>query len=309
MNFIKIKYAVNTATRKVSDAIDSFNTKTKIIQEGAVENIDDVIGTVLDKVAENYKLDSIKLVPTGFGIGEELGTFFYGVPRFIAGEIPTDSSGKQLRFMAQINCSDLGSLQEYPHKGLLQFWVQGDEYRMFLDIKDPKAYQVIYIDNPTTNNINNVELDEALYSIRDAADFPFIADNNHNFTDNLLFKLESEVMTPNRSDIHVLLNLINMEYSKLTGETMSEEELSSVNNIIFADPRFKSPFGDRVGGYPSFTQNGPESRNYKDEILLLQLDSNKFVSWGDTGIANFFINLKDLRNRNFNNIEFYWDCY
>lgn len=309
MNFIKIKYAVNTATKNVSDAIKAFNKKTRIIQEGAVENTDDVISTVLDKVAENYKLNSIKLIPTGFGTGEELGTFFYGMPRFIAGEIPTDSSGKQLRFMAQINCSELKSLQEYPHKGLLQFWVQGDEHRMFLDIKDPKAYQVIYIENPSMNNINNVELDDSLYSTRDAADFPFIADKNYNLTDNLLFKLEPEVMTPNRSDIHVLLNLINTEYTNLTGKTMSKEEISTMNDAVFNDPRFKSPFGDRVGGYPSFTQDGPESRNYKDRILLLQLDSNKFVSWGDTGIANFFINLKDLENRNFNDIDFYWDCY
>lgn len=309
MNFIKIKYAVNTATRNVSDAINTFNKKTKIIQEGVVENTDGVISTILDKVAENYKLNSIKLIPTGFGTGEELGTFFYGVPRFIAGEIPTDSSGKQLRFMAQINCSELVSLQEYPHKGLLQFWVQGDEYRMFLDIKDPKAYQVIYIDNPTTNNIDNVELDDSLYSTRDAADFPFIADKNYNLTDNLLFKLEPEVMTPNRSDIHVLWNLINTEYTNLTGETMSKEVISTVKDAVFGDPRFKSPFGDRVGGYPSFTQDGPEGRNYKDKILLLQLDSNKFVSWGDTGIANFFINPKDLENCNFNDIDFYWDCY
>lgn len=309
MNFIKIKYAINTATKNVSDAINAFNKKTKIIQEGAVENTDDVISTVLDKVAENYKLNSVKLIPIGFGTGDELGTFFYGVPRFIAGEIPTDSSGKQLRFMAQINCSELESLQEYPHKGLLQFWVQGDEYRIFLDIKDPKAYQVIYIDNPTTNNIDNVELDDSLYSTKDAGDFPFIADKNYNLTDNLLFKLEPEVMIPNRSDIHVLLNIINTEYTNLTGETPSKEEISAVMDTVFNDPRFKSPFGDRIGGYPSFTQDGPGEGNYKDRMLLLQLDSNKFVSWGDSGIANFFINSKDLENCNFNDISFYWDCY
>ena len=30
--------------------------------------------------------------------------------------------------------------------------------------------------------------------------------------------------------------------------------------------------------------------------------------WGDSGVANFFIDKEDLENNNFNNILYNWDC-
>lgn len=337
MNFNKIKFSINTARRNVESAIKNVIDKYTLIQEsGNIENfsnketveqfgeyiknnasdsnekriIDDgTIKQVINHIIEKYTVPSIKLTPVGFGVANPLSTFFYGYPRYIDGDIPTDSSGKQLRFMAQVNCKDLDGLPDFPTKGLLQFWVQGDEYRMFMDIKDPKAYQVVYIENTDNNNIDNVELDESLYTT-DSADFPYIWKNDKTPDMNYMMTSSKELIRPNTSDIEVLLNLFINEYNRISGISIDNKSIpKSVINTLKDDDRLKPSWGNRIGGYPSFTQNPPSGRTDSWETLLLQLDSDKTVNWGDSGIAGFYISHKDLINRDFRNINFYWDCY
>lgn len=79
-----------------------------------------------------------------------------------------------------------------------------------------------------------------------------------------------------------------------------------------------SGFGHKLHGYPGFTQSDPrenlEDVNYFD-TLLFQMDSefggddNIEIMWGDSGICNFFINHNDLKNLNFSNVLYNWDCY
>lgn len=51
--------------------------------------------------------------------------------------------------------------------------------------------------------------------------------------------------------------------------------------------------GHQVGGYPIFTQSDPHDDRdplwNKATDLLLQIDSTDDVSFGDSGVANFFI--------------------
>ena len=68
--------------------------------------------------------------------------------------------------------------------------------------------------------------------------------------------------------------------------------------------------GNKLLGYPFFTQYDPRDTKTKYNTLLFQLDSdNKNIMWGDFGVGNFFINNKDLENLNFSNVYFTWDCY
>lgn len=311
MNYLyRIQNSIDTAKRDVLKSMKDYNKKNMIIQEGEVPD-DETAMKIISIIQEKYKLPSVKLTPSGWGVGEELGTFFYGYPRYVDGDIPTDSSGKQLRFMAQVNCGILNSLQDFPHNGLLQFWVQGDEYHNFLDIKDPKAYQVIYIENPSNNNISNVEIDERVYTLMNAGDFPYIWKKDYNFSDNLLLIPSNEILTPNRTDMELYSKLVAIEFANMFGSKDIDPQLSrKITDIIF-DDKAKNAWGNRVGGYPSFTQSGPAFRREPDDdsVLLLQLDSDKELNWGDSGIASFFISQKDLLHKNFNNIEFYWDCY
>jgi len=45
----------------------------------------------------------------------------------------------------------------------------------------------------------------------------------------------------------------------------------------------------------------------KNKLILFQVPSGEMM-WGDDGCAHFFISLEDLKNRNFDNVIFSWEC-
>lgn len=54
-----------------------------------------------------------------------------------------------------------------------------------------------------------------------------------------------------------------------------------------------------------------DPRKYRhDNILLLQINSdfNQDIMWGDVGLGNFFIRKEDLKQLNFSNVLYNWDC-
>ncbi|MCC8437857.1 DUF1963 domain-containing protein [Brevibacillus sp. M2.1A] len=68
--------------------------------------------------------------------------------------------------------------------------------------------------------------------------------------------------------------------------------------------------GSRIGGYPYFTQ---EYVNQDGWELLLQLDMegdnyDYYVSWGDSGVGNFFVRREDLLRLDFSKASYTWDC-
>ena len=74
--------------------------------------------------------------------------------------------------------------------------------------------------------------------------------------------------------------------------------------------------GNKIGGYPYFTQSDPREYDGLDvyDTLLLQIDSmddyeNGYIMWGDGGVCNFFINREKLKNLDFSDVLYNWDCY
>jgi uncharacterized protein YwqG len=66
--------------------------------------------------------------------------------------------------------------------------------------------------------------------------------------------------------------------------------------------------GHKLGGYPHFTQDDPrESR--PDLELLLQLDTDDELMWGDAGVGGIFITDADLAACDFSRVMYNWDCY
>ena len=72
----------------------------------------------------------------------------------------------------------------------------------------------------------------------------------------------------------------------------------------------------QIGGYGHFTQEDP--RMYEDfedyTELLFQLDSefgtdDYYILWGDCGVGNFFATKEQLRNLDFAESLYSWDCY
>lgn len=79
-----------------------------------------------------------------------------------------------------------------------------------------------------------------------------------------------------------------------------------VNDIIWDICR--ESYGTSIGGYPSYTQ----APRYENMNLLLQIDSEGDIMWGDCGVAHFFCTEEALKKLDFSHKDdayFQWDCY
>lgn len=232
-------------------------------------------------------------------------------------EVPRDAEGNQLRLLAQIDCTKLKDLKDFPHAGILQFWIsQSELYGLDFDsdiddFENCKGYRVIYyeeIDDTVTkeevsSKIEKILLDEDGYDC-----FPI--DDEY----SLQFSLEKEGMTwfDYRYE-----NIFIERYNKLFSQNIkSLFDLDDDIYDILANENEKDN-QHKMNGYPFFTQGDPrEIKNECYDTLLLQIDSEfdnnndycEKIMWGDSGVCNFFINKDDLKKRNFQKILYNWDC-
>ncbi len=68
----------------------------------------------------------------------------------------------------------------------------------------------------------------------------------------------------------------------------------------------------QILGYGYFRQEDPgnDEKNFKYDILLLQIDSeDKFIMQDEFWVGNFFISKKSLINKDFSKVLYYWDCF
>jgi len=81
---------------------------------------------------------------------------------------------------------------------------------------------------------------------------------------------------------------------------------------------YSDDYHSQCEGFPYFTQEDPrkyEEKYQKYDTLLFQLDSEHDktkgkwkVCIGDAGVINFFINREKLKNKDFSEILYNWDC-
>ncbi|OPZ76546.1 MAG: hypothetical protein BWY78_01336 [Alphaproteobacteria bacterium ADurb.Bin438] len=222
-------------------------------------------------------------------------------------EIPKDKNGKDMHFLAQIECEKLKELNDFPNTGLLQFFVCADD-TYGLNFKDymNSNFKILYhkeIDK-------KVSLDDILNKIKPLdKDFYQIIDGEY----KIEFSFENEPMS--YSDFR--FNKIFVETYNSLFPNNPITKLFDVDDEILEDfMNERHGCGHKISGYPSFVQGDPryENKNYeKFDTLLFQIDSelkNKkwLAIWGDAGVGNFFINKENLKNCDFNEILYYWDC-
>lgn len=233
-------------------------------------------------------------------------------------EPPVDRNGKKMRLLAQINCRDLAELQEYPHFGILQFYLTTD--RSWQD------YKVIYYEK-IDESLKEEEIIQRIGSNvqRENETFPVISECG------MEFKLGQEAMS--RADSR-LMALFCRYYADISDVYISRpEEAGEEAGRVFEEYRTKTPgIGHKVGGYEastqpadylSFNKNEKTDVRSKDSTLLLfQLDSdygafnqetqkyeNIRVMWGNAGVGKFYIKDEDLKKRDFSKVSYRWDCY
>ncbi|MCG7337037.1 DUF1963 domain-containing protein [Sporosarcina sp. ACRSM] len=213
---------------------------------------------------------------------------------------PVTESGEPLRLLAQINFSEMEeSIPHYPTEGILQFFVADDDvYGLnFEDGTHQDTFRVVYHES--------IESDPAKWM----TDFPTFGDEHY-------FPIEKEsALSFQRSD--EIVSGADYRFNALTNvdqwlENATDEDYETHDEIMEAYHEIASGQGSKLGGYPFFTQEDP--RAYGDyptfDTLLLQIDTDDELSimWGDMGVANFFIALDDLKNRDFSNVLYNWDC-
>ena len=196
-------------------------------------------------------------------------------------DFPTDSNGNQLRLLAQIECEKI-QLDGFMKTGLLQFWILNDNV-LGMDVwgtTNQDGFRVIYypeIDKTVTKNEIERKFVKNEYDDNEEDWFPVFRECGMSFE-----KSENRYID---------------YYSELSEEEWEENT------------------GHKVGGYPIFTQNDPRDEKQLEyyDFLLFQLDTDcigeeDVVMWGDSGVGNFFINSEKLKQCDFSDVLYNWDC-
>ncbi|MEE0931307.1 MAG: DUF1963 domain-containing protein [Acutalibacteraceae bacterium] len=243
---------------------------------------------------------------------------FGGVPYWVLNkEYPTDNEGNKLIFLAQLNFDKVDVPEPLPQKGILQFFTGVDDV-FGLDFDNPTSqntFRVIYHEsvdyNVTTEQIRSLNIpvstDEDMeYYTPVFKEVAVTMQESENFLAMCDYRIEEVAGEVTKEkfgfDYHD-------EYDSLY-DYLSDDDLEKLNDTI-------DPLGCRLLGYPFFTQNDPREYNEdlrKYDTLLFQMDtvtddSEDYVMWGDSGVGNFFIKKEDLKNLNFSDVLYNWDCF
>lgn len=212
-------------------------------------------------------------------------------------EYPKDEKGRYMYPLAQLNFKEMPLLPGYPTDGYLQFYISGfdDAYGMdFTDSRSQKNFRVLYFEEAQVEQYK--------------ADFSFL--------DEVMVSDELPVQRP-----HTLSFTLKDEYIGI-GEVRYEKGPVNLSKVAAQYPALEEALeeslhedlefnGHKMGGYAFFTQSDPRDLDdyFSEYILLLQIDTDEHIMWGDSGVANFFIHPKDLLEKDFSKVMYNWDCY
>ncbi|KEK20305.1 hypothetical protein BAMA_17875 [Bacillus manliponensis] len=218
-------------------------------------------------------------------------------------EHPKDENGKAMMLLAQLNFTEMPKLENMPEKGILQFFIsyEDDVYGMDFDEQtSQKNFRTVYYEDVIT--------DESLL----VTDFDYMDEIDKDmlpFTDEYRLSFQSK---------YEAMSMYDYRFEELTEGIIDLDEMVEVDGETIdmweVCAEYLHSTGHKIGGYPYFTQTDPRERenNYSSHnILLLQIDTDdgeNDIMWGDSGVANFFIKEDDLRNLNFSNVLYNWDC-
>lgn len=204
-------------------------------------------------------------------------------------DYPVDEDNKPMTLFAQINFADMPVLENYPTKGILQWFISTDSdaygYNLH-DGTDQKNYRVVFWQNPTIEKSKAI-----LFDKNDAFSLPASEPKS------ITFNKSTEYCGGADYQSETLYSAVFMDMIK-NDEVDWADDFSVINS------------GHKIGGYAYFTQNDPRPlSNSNDEwLLLLQIDTGDDIMWGDCGVGQLFIKKTDLLKQNFSKVLYNWDC-
>ncbi|MGF7480622.1 YwqG family protein [Providencia sp. SP181] len=269
------------------------------------DSLPDVIKPFIDKIKATKKnLVEMTLTPIEEYVWWE--SRVGGMPYLPLNEpYPIDSEGIPLKLLAQINFAQMPKLANYPEKGLLQFFIGGDDLygANFEDRQKQADFRIIYRENIIEDTAKLTQDFSAVIAAH--------SDDYYTPVDQTC----AIKYTPTEQYISI-------------DDFQFGQKILGVDNLYDYEDQFEGedfyddwvePYSDAfasgahcIGGYPFFTQSDP--REYEEDIqqyeLLLQINSDYEVGilWGDIGVGNFFIHPEDLKKRDFSRVVYNWDC-
>jgi Uncharacterized protein conserved in bacteria len=222
-------------------------------------------------------------------------------------DAPTDAKGNKLYLLAQINCEDIAGLPDFPHKGMLQFFISDDDlYGSTLTVPSPqKDWRVVYC--PEIDRSVKPSAVAEVY-----ADMPEIEFTPISHECKMTFEMASEGLTTGDYRFEQM-------FIRRWNEVFPEDDVTAVFDLddevfdIIVSNEDASVPAHKMCGYPFFTQADPRDEDSAQyDTLLFQLDTEFReeigVMWGDLGVGNFFINREALKRLDFSDVLYNWDC-
>lgn len=231
-----------------------------------------------------------------------------GIPYIPIGKkIPTNSKGQQFMFLAQINCEDLKGLEDFPQEGILQFWILGEDLLGldFDDYTNRDGFDVIYYEKIEEYH-SEVEFKKMYNPYK--FDLKYMETLIASEPCKMKFSLEKQKESFN---YELLDNLFKEVLEEENLGFNEKDKLYEEVEKLYDDEFYEEIVGTKCNGFPYFTQWEPRDDEQMKEYdtSLLQIDSGKEVMIGDSGVMHFFINREKLKNKNFSDVFYHWDCY
>ena len=293
------------AIKKMNDATENNRNTPKELSEESKEKIDRLLEIIKNKTEmDSYEMELEEAETDIFE--SKVGGFPYWDR---AKEYPTDSDGNKLVLLAQINFEkEQFNNNLLPTDGILQFFIgYNDVYGMNFNKQDEqKDWRVIY-HKQVNKNVNKDEIAKLNIPTTITLDekkeeyFPFYKEYKIKFN-----KKKSYIGMNDYKFDNLLTDILEKEFNAQVGN--NPYSFFSKNEEDYFIEHFNA-FGHKLLGYPDFTQSDPRDIDSNYDTLLLQIDTDGDIIWGDSGICNFFINKKDLENGDFSRIIYNWDCY
>ena len=231
-----------------------------------------------------------------------------GIPYIPKGKkIPTNSKEQQFMFLAQINCEDLKGLEDFPQEGILQFWVLGEDLLGldFDDYTNRDGFDVIYYEK-IEDYYSEDEFKEMYNPYK--FDLKYMETLIASEPCKMKFSLEKQKESFNYELLDNLFKEVLEEESLGFNE---KDKLYEEVEKLYDDEFYEEIVGTKCNGFPYFTQWEPrDDKQMKEyDTSLFQIDSGKEVMIGDSGVMHFFINREKLKNKDFSDVFYHWDCY
>jgi uncharacterized protein YwqG len=212
--------------------------------------------------------------------------------------------GPALFLLAQINLAQLPALPGFPARGLLQFFIAGDDTHG-MDYREPAhgiGHRVVFHPDPPAGGWEAGSVGPDVERAVEYMDVPFTnADGVC-----LAGRLANRPMPPDDFRFEAAF----AEFLAAPANLGLAERLRRAES--FDLKRAFSSAGHRLGGYPRFAHTDRRMRGDLAgfSTLLLQLDSDESAGlvWGDGGTCGFFIEPERLAALDFSRVLYCWDC-